>query len=182
MKMVMRLLKIGFALTLLITVIIFPSVSVAGEQQNLEYKLKALYIVRLAAFITWPENSENQTFKICIDSSDQIASQLRQMSVSKIKGRKLEIIDLPVDASISQCSVLYLLHGQVKPLLVHMPVLTVSSQENFAEQGGMIEFYIDRNKVRMKANLHAVNKAGIKLSSKLIRLLSIVEPLEKRDD
>lgn len=182
MKFVIQTFKTAIKLAVFVAVTSFSSVCIASEQQKLEYKLKALYLIRLAEFISWPESSEHQTFKICIDASDQVANQLRQSTTSNIKGRKLEIIDPPTDSSISQCAFLYLSQGQIQPSLTHTPVFTVSSQENFAEQGGMIEFYIDRNNVRMKCNLQSVNKAGIKLSSKLIRLLKIVEPLEKRDD
>jgi len=162
-------------------VILFISTSFAVEAQDIEYKVKALYIIRLAAFITWPENPENETFKICIESSDPVSIQLKQSSISVVKGRKLEIIDLTSDLSISQCNFLYLSQGKINSAITKTPIVTVSSQAGFAKQGGMIEFYIENTKVRMKANLQSANDAGIKLSSKLIRLLKIVKPLENDD-
>lgn len=163
--------------------IVCHSVSFASDQENVEYKLKALYIVRLAAFIKWPEdNLQKKNFRICIDSTDQIAIQLKKQKTTTIKGRKLEILDPPVDSSIVSCDFLYLSQGYIDSSLAYLPVFTLSSAADFAEQGGMIEFYIDHAKVRMKANLLAVNKANIKLSSKLIRLLKIVEPVDVNDD
>ncbi len=150
----------------------------ASKLDSVEYKLKALYIISLAGFINWPENSQKQSFKICIDSSDQVAVQLKKQTLTEIKGRKLEILDPPTDASISQCDFLYSSEGNIHSSLAHLPVFTLSSQQGFAEQGGMIEFYIDQAKVRMKANLQAVNKADIRLSSKLLRLIKIVKQLE----
>ncbi|MFW5444356.1 MAG: YfiR family protein [Methylococcaceae bacterium] len=161
---------------------IFNSVSFADEAQNLEYKLKALYIIRLSKFIIWPESPNKNSFKICIDSKDQVAIQLKKTTKTDINGRKLEIIDPPVDFSIAQCDFLYFSSGLIDSAIVNIPVVTISSHKNFAEQGGMIEFYIDDSKVRMKANLQVVNRAGIKLSSKLIRLLKIVKQLEVRDE
>jgi len=162
-------------LVILLIAITCNSVSFANEPQSLEYKLKALYIVRLAKFITWPENPQKNSFVVCIEAGDKVAIQLRKTTETEINGRKLEIIDPPSGSSITQCDFLYLSRGKVDSYLAHTPVFTLSSQANFAEQGGMIEFYIDLGKVRMKANLLAINKAGIKLSSKLIRLLKIVK-------
>lgn len=153
----------------------------ADNSQNLEYKLKALYIVRLADFIIWPENPDKQTFKICVDSNDLIADQLHHSTITEIKGRKLEIIDPPAD-SLDQCDVLYLSKGKIDPSLSRIPVVTISSQADFAKHGGMIEFYIEKAKVRMKANLQSAHKAGIRLRSKLIRLLTIVQQVEEHED
>ena len=169
-------------LVILLIAISCNSVGFANEPQSLEYKLKALYIVRLAKFITWPENPQKNSFRICIDSSDKVAVQLRKTTETEINGRKLEIIDPPSDYTITQCDFLYLSEGKVDLSLAYFPIFTISSQADFAEQGGMIEFYIDLGKVRMKANLAAANKAGIKLSSKLIRLLKTVKQREERNE
>lgn len=166
---------------ILLMVWMTESVSFASDV-DFEYKLKALYITRLADFITWPDSSNRNTFKICIDSADKVAVQLREINVESILGRKVELINLSNSLVLDQCDFLYLSSGRVDPSLENFSVFTLSSQPGFAEQGGMIEFYIDQAKVRMKANLKAVNKAGIKLSSKLIRLLNIVVPLEEYGD
>ena len=165
--------------TILLAILIYSSSCIASDQQSLEYRVKALLIVRLALFISWPEDSQKTTFKICIDSTDPVANEFQFTEVTELKGRTLEVIDPPRDESIRQCDFLYLSAGPVDRAIAKFPVVTISSQAGFAEQGGMIEFYIDDSKVRMKTNLHAVHDAHIKLSSKLIRLLHIVDPLSK---
>lgn len=149
---------------------------------DFEHKLKALYITRLADFIIWPDQIEENTFKICIDPNDKVAKQLKIIDIQSINDRQVEIIAPPADASIAHCDFLYLSQGQTYQSLASKPVFTLSSQPGFAEQGGMIEFYIENDKVRMKANLQAIDHAGIKLSSKLIRLLLIVTPGEAIDE
>ncbi len=157
-----------------------PSVSFATDV-DFEYKLKALYITRLADFIIWPDTANRKTFKICIDATDKVAAQLKALDIKRILNRKLELVDKPGSLVIKQCDFLYLSAGKVAPLLENTAVFTLSSHPGFAEQGGMIEFYLDQTKVRMKVNLKAVNKAGIKLSSKLERLLKVAVPLEEDD-
>jgi len=169
--------------TVILLLILFATESVSlAADTNFEYKLKALYISRLADFITWPNETEKQAFKICIDSIDEVAIQLKKIKLADVLNRQVEIIAPPKDLSIAQCNFLYLSQGQVDSSLANSPVLTLSSQPGFAEQGGMIEFYIEQGKVRMKANLVAINQSGIKLSSKLLRLLKIVKQKDDADD
>ena len=175
-----KYLKQKFFLLLLL-VFISNSVSFAADA-DFEYKLKALYITRLADFIVWPGASKKDTFKICIDSNDKVAIQLKLIDVDEIQNRPVEIVDAPSDSSIAQCDFLYISQGKVAPALANTPVFTLSSQTDFSEQGGMIEFYVDQHKVKMRGNLFAINKPGIKVSSKLLRLLTIVKPLETNND
>ncbi len=168
-------------LTLLLMLFTIHSVSLATDI-TFEYKLKALYISRLADFITWPKSTDKQTFKICINPNDLVAIQLKKIKLSDVLNRQVKVTPPPKDLSITQCNFLYLSQGRFdSSLLANSPVLTLSSQAGFAEQGGMIEFYIEQGKVRMKANLKAVNQSGIKLSSKLLRLLKVVKSTGETD-
>lgn len=163
-------------LLLAILVILFTCNSVSfADEQSLEHRLKALYIIRLADYISWPNAQKKTTFQICIEPADAIAKELEKITTTVINGRNLKIIPPPTDSTIDQCDFLYLSKGEIKPSLAKTPVVTISSQEGFAINGGMIEFYLENTKVRMKANLQSVNKAGISMSSKLLRLLKIVK-------
>ncbi len=169
-------------LLLAILIISFTCNSVSfAEEQSLEYRLKALYIIRLATFISWPKTQNKTTFQICIEPTDAVAKELEKTTKAVIKGRNLKITPPPTDSTIDQCDFLYLSKGEINPALSKTPVVTISSQEGFAINGGMIEFYLENTKVRMKANLQSVNKAGISVSSKLLRLLKIVKQREEGD-
>jgi len=175
-----RILKYSFVIFLLLA-ISAESVSLAADS-GFEYKLKALYISRLADFISWPQSIENQTFKICIDSDDEVAIQLKKIKLADVLNRQVEIIAPPKGLLLTQCHFLYISQGQVDSSLANAPILTLSSQAGFAEQGGMIEFYLEQSKVRMKVNLRALNQSSIKLSSKLLRLLKIVKQKDEAND
>lgn len=111
-----------------------------------------------------------------------MAIQLKKIELDVIQKRPVEIIAPPSDSSLSQCDFLYISKGKVVPSLASASVFTLSSQPHFATQGGMIEFYVDQSKVKMRANLHAIKKAGITVSSKLLRLIKIVESMEVSND
>jgi len=53
-------------------------------------------------------------------------------------------------------------------------VLTVGEEEKFIEQGGLIRFLLDDNRVRFDINDLSARKAGLKISSRLLALASHV--------
>ena len=59
--------------------------------------------------------------------------------------------------------------------LAGTPVLLVGEQDHFAREGGMINFVEVDQKVRFEINEAAAKKAGLKISSQLLKLATIVE-------
>jgi YfiR/HmsC-like len=52
--------------------------------------------------------------------------------------------------------------------------LTVGETPGFAQAGGMINFSIQENKVKLELNLEATTRAGLKVNSKLIAVSRLV--------
>jgi hypothetical protein len=55
-------------------------------------------------------------------------------------------------------------------------ILAVSDLVEFAQNGGAVRFVTEQNKIHFRINLEAAKKAGLTISSKLLRLAEIVEP------
>jgi hypothetical protein len=53
-------------------------------------------------------------------------------------------------------------------------VLTVSDMPQFSQRGGMIQFVLEGKKVRFEVNLTAVQRAGLTLSSELLKVATTV--------
>ena len=53
-------------------------------------------------------------------------------------------------------------------------ILTVSDIEEFAERGGMIGFRIEEKRVRFSVNTEAADRAGLQISSRLLKLARLV--------
>ena len=53
-------------------------------------------------------------------------------------------------------------------------MLTVGESEHFVEQGGMIGFFLEDNKVRFEINLTAAEHAKLKISARLLSLAKTV--------
>jgi len=53
--------------------------------------------------------------------------------------------------------------------------LTVSDMPRFTERGGMVEFVVDSSRVRFQVNLTTAERAGLTLSSQLLKVAIRVE-------
>lgn len=53
-------------------------------------------------------------------------------------------------------------------------VLTVGEFEGFAKRGGMINFIIVDNRIAFEINIDAARRAGLSISSQLLKLAEIV--------
>jgi len=56
------------------------------------------------------------------------------------------------------------------------PVLTVGETDRFGMLGGIINFYIEENRVRFEINIEAAEKARLKIGSQLLSLAKIIRP------
>jgi len=48
--------------------------------------------------------------------------------------------------------------------------LTIGESANFADSGGMIQFFMEQTKIRFQINQEAAKKSKLKISSKLMSL------------
>jgi len=154
----------------------FPSISYAEENQTLEDKLKAVYLVRLGEFIQWPKSLETQEkFTICIAFDAPIYPYLEEIAQHeyKIKGKTLQLINTHQQNTSHNCYILYT--NTPTAADIHSSALIVGHHESLIQQGGIIRFYIKNNKIRMKINLKAAKRKGLILSSQLLALMEIIE-------
>ena len=86
-------------------------------------------------------------------------------------------------SDINSCHVLFISSSEkiiIKTILKKVdnnPILTVSDINGFSEQGGSIEFYVEENKIRFAINMRTLKETDIKVSSKLLRLAKVINPL-----
>ena len=52
--------------------------------------------------------------------------------------------------------------------------LTVSDFKDFAKSGGTMNFYIKKNNVKIEINIDAAERAGLKISSKLLKIAKVI--------
>jgi hypothetical protein len=147
-------------------------------------KVKAAFLYNFAKFAEWPSETlpPGQPLNLCVVGDDAVADALEQT----IKGRAIEGHEISVrvvgsDAVLKGCHLVYVdgrdarRSTQLLDALKGAPVLSVGDGDKFAEQGGVAQLVLEQDRMRFAVNVAAVERARLKLSSKLLSLASIVK-------
>jgi hypothetical protein len=157
--------------------------TVYGESpQQKEYAIKAAFLYNFAKFVEWPKESfENpKNVLLCVLGKNPFGSALHKMQGKEIQGRKLKVTQTERAEDIGKYHIVFVGRSEkddVAEILANLKghsVLTVGDMEGFAHQGGMINFIMKQRKVRFEINADAAEQAGLKISSKLLKLATIV--------
>jgi len=155
----------------------------ANAQRPTDFDVKAAYLYNFAKYVRWPPH-ETGNFEICVLGNDPFGNALDQIARGeKIGGEDLTIRRLHSPADALTCRILFVGSseskriGQDMAVLSAHPILTVSDIDNFASQGGTIQFVNDEGRVRFVINRGAAEKSGLALSSELLKVAKLVLPV-----
>jgi hypothetical protein len=180
-------------LNLFVMLVLFIAIQVRStdaQQQKLgEYEVKAAFMYNFMKFIEWPDNAfpdNHVTMNLCILGKDSFGSTLDSaVQGETINNKKIVIKRLNDTHSLEKCHVLFISGSeqehltQILKTLNGLNILTVGDTKGFAQQGVVINFYIEENKVRFEINQDAVNRSRLKISSRLLNLAKIVHDESK---
>ena len=158
--------------------------STDAQQQKLgEYEVKAAFMYNFLKFIEWPDKAffdYHTTINLCVLGKDPFGSTLDFIQGETINNKKI-IIKYHYDIDgLEKCNVLFISSSEKERLtkilqtLGGLNILTISDTKSFAQQGVLINFHMEENKVRFEINQDAVNRSKLKISSKLLKLANIV--------
>jgi hypothetical protein len=154
-----------------------------GEQDSQnpsEAQIKAAFLLNFARFAEWssvslPEGSPAMVF--CFDGAEDVRIAFEALSNGKeITGRKVVNRKLSVPANAQSCHAVFANDSkrsrEVELLKIARDAgaLAVGDGPDFLNCGGMIQLVVDDNRMRFDINLNPVNRAKLKLSSKLLAL------------
>jgi len=140
-------------------------------------EIRLAYLLNFARYVTWSKTNEQPQFSICVVDDDALVARLKTATEGKeIDGRKAvsHLVDNP--DTISQCDVLYI-PGTMKSqsiekylvVAARFPILTVGEDTQFLDKGGAIRFVVLEGTVRFEIHLDHVRKAGLDMSSRLLK-------------
>ena len=169
------------------TFIFFNTCSYPQIQKEIEHKLKAAYLFHFLQFAEWPDSvfeNEKSPIILAVLGKDPFGKILDETVMSeKIGDHPIIIKRFQSFNQLDFCHVLYIGSSEkytFRNILKHIgesPVLTISDIDGFSEQGGNISFYLEENKVRFAINMQTLKQADLKVSSKLLRLAKIINPI-----
>jgi len=179
-------LKINTWLILFAGLLSFGALAPPQVEPSKEYQVKAVFLYNFTQFIEWPPEAFAQPdapLVIGILGPDPFGKYLDEtVQGEKINGHPLVVQRFHTLGEITHCQILFVSTDeknrwkQIFEFAKTKHVLTVGDVANFSKQGGMIRFFPEENKIRIRINLTSVKAADLKVSSKLLRLAEIVEP------
>ncbi len=156
----------------------------AENAMEREYEIKAAYIYNFINYIDWPDNAfpaSGGTITIGIVGQSPFAAALNTLNGKQVKGRTLALKQVTDIKDLDQCQIVFINSSEKSRLpellgkLKDSRVLTVSEIDGFAQQGGIINFISEHNKVRFEINPDAAHRLGLNISSELLKLAKLVK-------
>ncbi len=147
-----------------------------------EYQVKAVFLYRLTLFVNWPENAlstPDQPFVIGILGDDPFGKHIdRVVKNERFKNRPIHIRRYRSIEEVKKAEshVLFINQAmkqkwsQLKQSINGYPMLTVSDMDEFCQLGGMINIRTQINKIKIEINPDETRIAGLKISSKLLKV------------
>jgi hypothetical protein len=169
----MTVLTLGFAALLCGGALSLPS-SRLLQGAAPEYDIKAAQLHLFARFAEWPDPSPGMTadeFRLGVLGSDAAMESMERVLKNKtVGGRRLKILQGKTPADLKNCAMVFITDSEKDqvPALIEafrgMPILTVGETEGFAQDGGILNFRIDKKNVKFEVNPAAAARAGLKVT------------------
>lgn len=165
---------------LVLMVLACPAVHLRAQAAN-EYEVKAAFLYKFASFVEWPPESANGSVCIAVVGQDPFGAALDEVVKGKtINGRGFLIKRFKTGQDAAACHIVFISASEkirVRSILDRLQgisILTVSDIPGFCQGGGMIDFELLDQKIRFEINPEAAERAGLRVSSKLLSVAKIV--------
>jgi hypothetical protein len=172
------------AVVLLVGIVATDALALEVAYQYRESRVKAAYLFNFTKFVTWPETAfgnSRSPLVLAVFDPELYAAVSESLAGRQVGGRVLEVrkvagIDEALDSHLlfigaAEASRL----DKLLAAVADRPILTVSDIGGFAARGGMVELFKEERKLRFGVRLPAVRKAGLNISSEVLRLASFVQ-------
>lgn len=162
----------------LIGVILFCSASVDTlAAVSSEYDVKAAFLYNFPKFVELPGDD---TLTLCIVGNDPFGDALRPLQGSVTAGKRLVVKRVSSVDAIPTCQILFISsseEGKLESIVKYArkkQILTIGDTPGYPQQGVIINFYLENNKVRIEINIDTAEQSKLKISSKLLNLARII--------
>jgi hypothetical protein len=145
-----------------------------------EFEVKAAFLSSFAQFTKWPSGKFSDAgapFVIGILGDNPFGGSLEGIIQGRaVSGRRVVIRRGRKADDMRGCQIVYVARsergrlGEIIASLKGNAILTVGETEQFTRQGGVIGFKMEGDKVRFDINASAAQRAGLQISSRLLKL------------
>jgi hypothetical protein len=151
---------------------------------SLEYQVKAAYLLNFTRYVEWPTDAidaPGEPMSICVLGRDPFGPVLDATVEGKVsQGRSLTVKRIQSARQTSGCHVVFVsretwqAERELLESLRTKGLLTVGETDDFAQEGGVIGFVIQEETVRFVVNTDARDRAGLRISSRMLSLAAAV--------
>lgn len=174
------------SLFLLLSLICLLNVGVVSAQTRdvAESQIKAAFLYKFCLYIEWPPTAfvdAESPLRLGVIGAPELAEELvRVVAERKINGRALQVVRLGDDAEPDKLHLLFIARAE-QPRLAHWlrqtgshPLLIVTEAPGGLDQGGMINFALQENRMRFDIGLAAAEQRGLRMSAQLLKVARTV--------
>lgn len=147
----------------------------------LEYQLKAAFLYNFAKFVQWPAELGGDaltSFTLCVSGELPFRIVQQYLAGKRIRGQSVAVRAVDSPAAAEGCQLLFVsamaLPMQHALTQIGGPVLTVGESGDFLRSGGMINLVRTDNRLRFEISRSAGERAGLRFSSQLLKLATLV--------
>jgi hypothetical protein len=142
-------------------------------------EVKAAYLYRFTGYIEWPDAafaSADAPFVIGVSGADAVLAELARVLAGRTThGRPVVARRIAPGDSLDGVQVLYvgdvgLARSPWAQRLRDRPLLLVTDGPQGLEAGGALNFVLIEDRLRFEASMRAIERAGLKVSSRLLAL------------
>ena len=140
----------------------------------------AALTLNLARFTTWPK-SESTLLNVCVIGNNVVQTSFSNLNVKTINGKPVYFLNRSRLRPLEHCQVIFF--GDLKKNLVRQALMDIAGQNTltigegleFLKAGGMVGLEQKAGKMQLNINLVAVKKTQLMVSSRILKLATIVE-------
>jgi hypothetical protein len=141
-----------------------------------EAQLKAAYVFNFMKFVDWDARGTDKVLDVCFVDDGAVRDALTEAAGDKLIANR-SIAVRSVSRAGWDCDVIYV-HGEShKQSLwpVGSSALIVGESPTLTADGGIIQLYTENNRLRFTINIGNARRAGLQISSNLLKLATAVE-------
>jgi hypothetical protein len=187
MELLMRArVRSALAATVLIAIgLAHPAAQVASVDEG---DIKAAFLYNFTKYIEWPHGAlDAGEFRICVMGEGTFVTNLEGIIAGEsIDGHPVAVRRPTSAEEARSCHILFLedfeperAHALIGSLK-HAAILTVGDTPDFLASGGMIGFVREGGRMRFDVDTAAAQRAGLSVSSRLLRVARRVGPEQSR--
>jgi YfiR/HmsC-like len=163
--------------------ILYPSKSVFADSVE-EYTAKSILTLNLARFSEWPPEvfkANTSTVNLCLIGNEADFQPFNMIDKKQVGNKSLLLHNISNIKQLDDCHLLYVsADTRINAGLIEdsykRHILTIGETEDFLGNGGAVYLEVIDSKITLHVNLAATQKAGVQISSRVLKLATIYNP------